>query len=86
VRGINEIRSKGKSTPDASWTVRSIHVHDDDANTGIAKVEYEISAYDVLDSDGNVERSFPRQVELVDLSLARGSSGWVIGNLFDLKG
>jgi hypothetical protein len=86
VRGIDEIRRKGKSTPDAAWTVRSIHVHDVDANSGIAKVEYEISAYDVLDSDGSVERSFPRQIERVDLSFARGSSGWIIGNLFDLKG
>jgi len=86
VRGIDEIRKKGKSTPDAAWTVRSIQVHDVDANSGIARVNYEISAYDVLAPDGNVERSFPRQVELVDLSLARGNRGWIIGNLFNLKG
>ena len=86
VRGINKARAAGRTTPDASWTINSLRVHDVENGTGLAEVEYTVSSYEVLNAKGNVVADYPETQSHVDLSLVQNDQAWIIGNLFDLEG
>ena len=86
VRGINQARAARRTTPDASWTIDTLRVHDVENGTGLADVEYTVSAYEVLNAKGRVVADYPRSHSHVDLSLVQNDQGWIIGNLFDLEG
>jgi hypothetical protein len=86
VRVINRGAERGEHTPDATWTVRSVRVHDATENSAQAEVRYTVSAYEVLDEAGKRLGRVDAQESHLDLSLVRGPNGWVIGNVFDLEG
>ena len=86
VRAINRAKSAGRTTPDAAWSVDSVRVHDIDGETGLADVEYTVSAYDVLNAKGKIIADYPEEKSRVDLSLVASDGKWIIGNLFDLEG
>ncbi|MGH3658408.1 MAG: hypothetical protein ACRDUA_17275 [Micromonosporaceae bacterium] len=86
IRVIEKGAARGEITPDAEWTIESVRVHDIEGETAVADVRYEVSAYDVVDTDGNVLGRVEAQRSHYDLSLVRAPSGWVIGNLFNLEG
>ena len=85
VDGINELAGKGQTTPDASWAVDSIRVHDVSEGIGQAEVKYSVSRYEVLGRDGSVVRTFPADAGHVDLSFVDSDGVWVIGDRFDLE-
>ena len=61
----------GRTTPDATWSVDSLRVHDIEGETGLAEVEYTVSAYDVLNAKGKVIADYPETQSHVDLSLVQ---------------
>jgi hypothetical protein len=68
VRGINQARAAGRTTPDVSWTIDSLHVHDVEKGTGHADVEYTVSAYEELNAKAKVVADYPQSQSQVDLS------------------
>lgn len=86
IRVIDDGAAQGQITPDAVWTIRSLRIHDIEGDTALADVRYDVSAYEVEDADGRVLGRVAAQSSHYDLSLVRGPSGWVIGNLFNLEG
>ena len=85
VRAINKSETAGRTTPDAAWSVDSVRVHDIKGKTGLADVEYTVSAYDVINAKGKVIADYPETQSHVDLSLVASDGAWIIGNLFDLE-
>ncbi|HEU4911651.1 MAG TPA: hypothetical protein VFV76_07120, partial [Actinomycetes bacterium] len=86
IKVIDNGAARGETAPDAKWTVTSVRVHDVEGATASADVRYRVSAYDVIDQSGEVLGRVEAQQSHYDLSLVRGSDGWVIGNLFNLEG
>src|SRR3954463_5516116 len=75
---------RGETTPEASWSVESLRVHDLDGRSAVAEVKYGVTAYDVLDKDGDVVGSVPARKNHYDLSVVQNGDGqWIIANVFD---
>lgn len=78
---------RGETTPEASWSVQSLRVHDLQGRSAVAEVKYGVTGYDVLDKDGDVIGSVPARKNHYDLSVVETSDGqWIIANVFDLAG
>jgi predicted lipid-binding transport protein (Tim44 family) len=78
---------RGETTPEASWSVESLRVHDVDGRSAVVDVKYGVTAYDVLDKDGDVVGSVPARQNHYDLSMVQNRDGhWIIANVFDLAG
>jgi hypothetical protein len=86
VKVIDRGAERGQITPEAEWTITSLDVHEIEGDLAVAEVEYQVSAYDVLDQKGNLLGRVEAQTSHYDLSLSKGPNGWVIGNVFDLEG
>jgi hypothetical protein len=85
IRVIESGAKRGEITPDAEWTVTRLRIHDLEPGTALAEVEYEVSAYDVLDESGDVLGHVAAQRSHFDLSLVKSGSEWVISNLVNLE-
>lgn len=83
---IERVRKAGKSTPDVAWTVEEIVIKEMRDETAVAEVRYRVAPYEVLDAKGRVLKRYEAQRGHVDLSMVKGSRGWIVGNLFDLEG
>jgi hypothetical protein len=78
---------RGETTPEASWSIESVRVHDLEGRTAVAEVKYGVTAYDVLDKDGHKVGSVPARNNHYDLSVVQNPDGqWIIANVFDLAG
>jgi hypothetical protein len=85
IRVIESGAERGEITPDAEWTVTRLRVHDVEPGTALVEVEYEVSAYDVVDTSGDVLGHVGGQRSHFDLSLVKTGSRWVISNLVNLE-
>jgi predicted lipid-binding transport protein (Tim44 family) len=78
---------RGETTPEASWSIESVRVHDLEGRSAVAEVKYGVTAYDVIDKDGDVVGSVPARQNHYDLSMVQNRDGhWIIANVFDLAG
>jgi hypothetical protein len=84
---IDRNARRGYQTPDASFHVVGVKVHDVEPKNAAAQVRTSEAPYDVMDGSNkrighvNARRTF------LDLSLVQAPSGqWIIANEFDLKG
>jgi hypothetical protein len=85
VTSINDAAERDQTSPEAAWRVIEVRAHDVAAGDALAEVKYEVAAYTLMDSSGDVIRRFPARVGHVDLSLVRVRETWIIGNSFDLE-
>lgn len=85
VRVIDRGAKRGEITPDAEWTIRSLRVHDIEGGIALADVKYDVSAYAVINEDGEVLGRVKAQSSHLDLSLVLSDDRWIIGNVFDLE-
>jgi hypothetical protein len=84
---ITKNSRSGRTTPGAAFVVESVRPHDVEGDVAVAEVEYQASAYDVLDRSGDVVSSVDAHRSHLDLSLVRSPAGaWVITNVTDLEG
>ena len=86
VRSIDATANRGRTTPDAAWTVREVKVHDVTEGLAGAEVRYTVHAYASRDGSGKVINRFPQQDAHFDLSLVRSDGKWILSNLFNLEG
>ena len=86
VRVIEAGARQGESTPDAKWTLKSVRVHDITGMAAVAEVNYQVSAYDVVDKSGVVIDHIGSRSSHLDLSLIQSGTPWVVANIFDLEG
>ncbi|MEP6760268.1 MAG: DUF6318 family protein [Sporichthyaceae bacterium] len=86
VKVIERNATENERTPNASFKLQSVRVHDIAGKTAAAEVEYTVTAYDVLDANDHVVTHIKKQRSHFDLSLILGDSGWILANLFDLEG
>jgi predicted lipid-binding transport protein (Tim44 family) len=84
---IDRNARRGYQTPDASFNVVGIKVHDVEPKNAAAQVTTSEAPYDVIDkSDKKIGHVSARR-SFLDLSLVQAPSGqWIIANEFDLKG
>jgi hypothetical protein len=84
---IDRNARRGYQTPDASFSVVGITVHDVEPKNAAAQVRTSEAPYDVIDkSDKKIGHVSTRR-RFLDLSLVQAPSGqWIIANEFDLKG
>jgi hypothetical protein len=85
-QSIDETAEQGQTTPEAEWKVRRVQVHDLIGKTAAAEVNYDVSAYEVLNSAGQRVRRFPARKGHVDLSLVLNGEKWILTNVFNLAG
>lgn len=87
VKVIERNGRQGERTPDATFRLTSVRVHDVEGSTALAEVRTSDSAYQVLDEQGTVVDRVSAQKTHLDLSLVRSNGdAWVIGNWFNLGG
>jgi hypothetical protein len=86
VRVIEQGARRGESTPDAEWRLESVDVHDLLGRSGGAEVRYDVTAYDVINRSRKTIDHVDSKTSHLDLSLVKGSHGWVVANVFDLEG
>lgn len=87
VKVIDRNTREGESTPDASFELTMVRIHDLEGGTALAEVKTRESAYEVVNSSNDVVDRVEAQSTHLDLSLVRSSDGrWIIGNWFNLGG
>jgi hypothetical protein len=87
VRVIDRNAREGERTPDASFELKELRIHDVEGSTALAEVRTVESAYRVLGTDGGVVDRVAAQKTHLDLSLVRAEGDtWIIGNWFNLGG
>ena len=87
VQVIEGNRKKGRTTPDATFGVTRVRVHNLEGRSAIVEVATSDAAYDVMDSSGTVIGRVSARNHLLDLTVVRDDDGrWIIVNEFDLRG
>jgi hypothetical protein len=86
VRIIERNTSIGRTTPDATFSLHSVKVHDITGKAASAEVRYDVSGYDVLGPGGAVKAHVAAQSSHLDLSLLEVGQAWMVANVFDLEG
>jgi hypothetical protein len=87
VKVIDRNSRQGYVTPDASFAVTTVRVHDVEGQLGLAEVKTDEAAYDVLNSASKVIGHVKPRENFLDLTLAQRPTGqWVLVNEFDLLG
>jgi hypothetical protein len=87
VRVIDRNAQRGYRTPDASFKVVGIKIHDLESKNAAAQVRTSEAPYDVIDMSAKKIGHVSARRSFLDLSLVQGPSGqWIIANEFDLKG
>jgi hypothetical protein len=86
VKILDKNARTGRTTGDAKFSLRSVKVHDVTGKTAAAEVRYDVSAYDVLRSNGTVVSHVRAQSSHLDLSLLEVGRRWRVANTFDLEG
>jgi hypothetical protein len=86
VRILDHNTKVGRTTPDASFSLQSVKIHDITGMAASAEVRYSVSGYDVLGRDGTVKAHVSPQSSHLDLSLLEVGDAWLVANTFDLEG
>ena len=86
VTAIERLQKRGRTTPEAAWRVTRVKVKERSDETALAKVNYIVDSYTVMNAKGDVVDRYSKQEGHVDLYLVRGPKEWIVGNLFDLEG
>ena len=86
VKVIEGHAARGEKSTDSDFELRKVRVHDVTGKVAAAEVEYQVSAYSVVDSSGETIANIKAQRGHFDLSLAQTDARWIVVNLFDLEG
>jgi hypothetical protein len=87
VRVIDRNAERGYQTPDASFNVVGIEVHDVEPKNAAAQVRTSEAPYDVIDRSDKTIGHVSARRSFLDLSLVQAPDGkWIIANQFDLRG
>ena len=87
IRVIEANERKDWSSPDATFEVASVRVHDLEDRLALAEVRTDEAAYEVVGADDAVVGRVPARKHFLDLTLVKdGSSRWLINNEFNLGG
>jgi hypothetical protein len=86
VRIIEHNTQIGRTTPDATFSLHSVKVHDITGRAASAEVRYDVSGYNVFGADGTVKAHVAAQSSHLDLSLLDVGEAWLVANTFDLEG
>lgn len=87
VRVIERNQAMGRRTPDASFQLAKVRIHDLEGRSALAEVKTIEEAYKVLGESNRVVGRVPARRHLLDLTLVQDDTErWIIANEFNLGG
>jgi hypothetical protein len=87
VKVIERNEANGRRTPDASFQVERLMIHEVDATSAAVEVETDEAAYQVVNREAEVVGRVPARSNHVQLSLVRNHLGaWIVANEFVIEG